>query len=65
MTLEQLEQKVEDLARQVAELRRELRPLRPLESMQDTFGIFGDDPMFDEIVRRGREYRDEANAEGE
>jgi hypothetical protein len=65
MTLEQLEQKVAELARQVEELRREIRPLRPLASVQETFGMFADDPWFDEIVRRGREYRDEANAQGE
>jgi hypothetical protein len=63
MTLEQLEQKVNDLARQVAELRREIKPLRPLPRVEDTFGMFADDPMFDEIVRLGREYRDEINAE--
>ncbi len=37
MTLEQLEQKVNDLARQVAELRREIKPLRPLAKVEDTF----------------------------
>jgi hypothetical protein len=63
MTLEQLEQKVNDLARQVAELRREIKPLRPLARVEDTFGMFADDPMFDEIVRLGREYRDEINTE--
>ena len=35
MALEQLEQKVNDLAREVAELRREIRPLRPLRSPLD------------------------------
>ena len=40
LTLEQLEQRVHDLERQVAELRGELKPLRPLASVQDTFGMF-------------------------
>lgn len=65
MTLEQLERRVQDLETQVAELRRELRPLRPLGSVQETFGMFADDPEFEEIVRRGREYRKQANSEDE
>ena len=63
MTLEQLEQRVRDLERQVAELRSELKPLRPLGSVRGTFGMFGEDPEFDEIVRLGREYRDRVNSE--
>jgi hypothetical protein len=64
MTLKQLEQRVDDLERQVAEL-RESQSLRPLESVQATFGMFADDPEFEEIVRLGRECRKQANAEGE
>lgn len=62
MTLEQLEQRVSDLERQLAELRRELRPLRPLGNVEETFGMFGDDPQFDETIRLGREYRDQSNS---
>ena len=51
MTLEQLEQRVHNLERQVAELRDELKPLRPLANVQETFGMFAGDPEFDEIVR--------------
>lgn len=65
MTLENLEKKVNDLEFQVAELRRELRPLRPLPGVEDTFGMFANDPEFDEIVRLGREYREQADAEDE
>jgi hypothetical protein len=65
MTLEQLEQRVQDLERQVAELRDELKPLRPLGSVQQTFGMFAADPEFEEIVRLGREYRNQVNTEGE
>jgi len=65
MTLDQLERKVNELERQVAELRNELRPLRPLGNPADTFGVFREDPLFDEIVRLGREYRDQVNAESE
>ena len=65
MTIHQLAERVSKLERQVAELQREVRPLRPYPKVQDTFGLFADDPEFDEIVRLGREYRDRANAEGE
>jgi hypothetical protein len=65
MTLEQLEQRIQVLERQVAELREELKPLRPMGSVQETFGMFARDPEFEEIVRLGREYRNEVNSEGE
>ena len=64
MTIQQLEQRVLDLERQVAELQRAAAPLRPYANVRETFGLFADDPDFDEIVQLGREYRNEANAEG-
>jgi hypothetical protein len=63
MTLEQLERRVIDLEREVAQLRHELKPLRPFQDIQETFGMFADDPAYDEIVRFGREYRNQINAE--
>jgi phage shock protein A len=39
MTLEQLERKVNDLERQVAELRNELEPFRAPHRTADTFGM--------------------------
>lgn len=65
MTLEQLEAKVNDLERQVAELRREIKPFGALPSIEETFGMFGGDPEFDEIVRLGREYRQQDDAKDE
>ena len=61
-TLEQLELRVHDLERQVAELRAELMPLRPLGSVEETFGMFAGDPGFEEIARLGREYRNQVNS---
>lgn len=61
MTQEQLERKMADLEREVAELRCEIKPLRPLRNVPDTFGMFADDPDFEDVVRLGREYRDQAN----
>jgi hypothetical protein len=65
MTLQQLEQRLIDLERQVADLQRDVRPFRPLANVAETFGIFANDPDFDEIVRLGRDYRNEANAESD
>jgi len=65
MTLKQLEKKVNDLERQVAELRRESKPLSPFQRVEETFGLFANDPEFDEIVRLGRQFRDQANAKDE
>ena len=63
MTIQQLEQRLNDLEQQVAELRREVKPLRPFADAAGTFGLFADDPEFDEVVRLGREYREQTNAE--
>ncbi len=63
MTIQQLEQRLAELEREVAALRREPKPLRPLADVHDTFGMFANDPDFDEIVRLGREYREQANVE--
>jgi hypothetical protein len=65
MTLEQLEQRVDDLERQVAQLRDESQSMRPFGSVQETFGMFANDTEFDEIVRLGRECRNQINSEGE
>ena len=64
MTLEQLERRVNDLERQLAELRDRVAAPELPKSVQDTFGSIGDDPDFDEIVRLGREYRRQASNEG-
>jgi hypothetical protein len=63
MTLQQLESRLSDLERQVIELQQAANQPRPLVSAQDTFGAFANDEEFDEIVRLGREYRKQANAE--
>ena len=63
MTLEQLEKRVNDLECQLAELRNRLDGPRGPISVEETFGFIGDDPEFDEMVRLGREYRDQANGE--
>ncbi len=63
MTLEQLERRVTELKREIDDLRREIEPLRPLKNVAETFGMFADDADFDEVIRLGREYRDQVNSE--
>jgi len=46
-------------------LQREIMPLRPLVHVHDTFGMFANDPDFDELIRLGRENRANVNAENE
>ena len=62
MTLEQLEQRLGALEREVADLRSDMRPLRPFRDEREIFGLFADDADFDEIIRLGREYRQRADA---
>lgn len=62
MKLEQLEQRVRDLEKQVAELRRQIQPIDPLPNVESTFGMFADDREFDEIVKLGRENRERVNS---
>lgn len=63
MTLEQLERRIDDLERQVAELRGERKPTGSQQTVEATFGMMGHDSDFDEIVRLGREYRQQVNNE--
>ena len=46
----------------MATLQSQANPIRPLERVQDTFGMFANDPGFDEIITLGREYREQANS---
>jgi hypothetical protein len=65
MTFEQLEQKVNELERQLIELRESLRLSHGINGVEATFGLFGDDQEFDEMVQLGREYRRQVNREVE
>jgi hypothetical protein len=58
MKLEQLVQQLTDLERAVAEMRSKRKRLRPYKDIRKTFGMFANDPAFDENVRPGREYRE-------
>ena len=57
-----LAKRVEALEKEVAELKGLLRKVptgsqSPAQDWQSTFGLFKDDPTYDEAVRLGRAYR--------
>ena len=60
-----LEKRVEELEKKVAELsgKQHLSPRK--KNPWRTFGIFKDDPDFQEVVRLGREYREQQTYEKE
>jgi hypothetical protein len=62
MTVQQLVNRDSELEVQIAELQQS-KSLRPFQRIDETFGMFSEDPDFDEIVRLGREYRKQANEE--
>ena len=54
-----IEKRVEELEKKVAELSRKPGPSLRKKDPWRTFGIFKDDPDFQEAVRLGREYREQ------
>lgn len=62
MTIQQIEQRLSELERQFAEMQSQVKAVQSPSTVEDTFGMFADDPAFDEIVELGREYRKKANA---
>jgi len=63
MTLQELETRVHQLERQLTDVQRVLQPLAALSRVEDTFGMFADDAGYDEILKLGREYREQVNSE--
>ncbi|HUE70355.1 MAG TPA: hypothetical protein VMP01_05645 [Pirellulaceae bacterium] len=61
MTIAELEQRVHQLEREMDELRRIVKPADSKCAMLSGFGMFANDPDFDEVVRLGREYRQQEN----
>lgn len=61
MTLQQLEERLLDLEDKFQNLEKRLHPVSPTKPWRDTFGMFADDPEFDEVLRLGREYREQEN----
>jgi hypothetical protein len=63
MAIEDLEQRIASLEREVYQLKLQLRNSGIPKNWESTVGMFANDPTFDEIVRLGREYRDQQNRE--
>lgn len=60
MNKSELLRRVEKLEVEVAALRQTIEQL-PKKEWRATLGMFANDPVFDEIVRRGKEWRKRAN----
>jgi hypothetical protein len=60
-----LEKRLEKLEKKVAELTGKRRPPTRKKNPSRTFGIFRNDPDFEEAVRLGREYREQQTYEKE
>ena len=53
-----LEERVAELEAEVARLKRRLEPEAKKPWWEERIGAFADDPMYDEAMRLGREYRE-------
>jgi hypothetical protein len=60
-----LEQRVEQLEKKVAELSGKTASTARRKDPWRTYGVFKDDPDFEEAVRLGREYREQQTYEKE
>ena len=58
MSQKDLEQRVATLEEKVSQLKRLLQQSSKHKDWQKTFGMFADDPGFEKMVSRGREYRE-------
>lgn len=56
-----LEERVALLERELTQVKNQIAATTPAKDWQSTFGAFADDPLFDEIVREGRSYREAQN----
>lgn len=61
MTLQQLEERLLELEEKFQKLEKRIPPASPSKAWRDTFGMFADDPDFDEVLHLGREYREQEN----
>lgn len=56
-----LEERVAHLESELKQVKSKLASWPPGQDWRSTFGAFANDPLFDEIVKAGREYRATAN----
>lgn len=61
MTFQQLEARLLQLEEKFEDLKQRITPAPATKPWRDTFGMFADDPDFDDVLRLGREYREQEN----
>ena len=61
MTLPNLEERIAILEREFEAFKLRLNPAGTATSWRETFGMFARDPDFEEVLRLGREFREEEN----
>lgn len=61
MATNEFEDRLATLEREVAEMRTLLNNAGRVKDPRRTFGMFKDDPVYAEIVRLGREWREQEN----
>ena len=59
MTLQQMEERLLELEDKFQKLEKRISHPSRTKPWRDTFGMFADDPDFDEVLRLGREYREQ------
>ena len=59
--MSELERRIVALEREVAELRKLVAKPDDQPAWRKTFGVFANDPFFDAMVERGKEWRAQAN----
>lgn len=65
MVKRNLEERVAVLEKKFSEFERLLRPQARKKDWLRTFGMFADDPGFEELVRLGREYRESQRSDAD
>lgn len=61
MSMAELQERVASLEREVNDLKSQLREAQRQpnpKAWRQTIGMFKDDPIFDAIIQKGREYRE-------
>ncbi len=66
MTLETLENRLNAMEAELAQLKQQMQTIKPQETeprWKQIIGVFKDDPLFDEAERLGREWRESQRME--
>lgn len=61
MTTQTLEERVATLEKELSEVKLLLKQPRREKDWRRTVGMFANDPFYEEVIRLGREYREQEN----